>query len=109
VGSGYSLKRRKKRKNDKNEGKIQGQEKSGKYEKNKSKEGNIKKGNEDSVHSKIARSEVHPTSYPMGTGSTFPGVKRPGSEADHSPPTSTKVKKIWIYTSTPHAPSLCSA
>jgi hypothetical protein len=29
-----------------------------------------------------------------------PGVKRPGREADHSPPTSAEVKKIWIYTST---------
>jgi hypothetical protein len=29
-----------------------------------------------------------------------PGVKRPGYEADHSPP-SAEVKKIWMYTSTP--------
>jgi hypothetical protein len=29
------------------------------------------------------------------------GVKRPGREAHHSPPTSSEVKKIWIYTSTP--------
>jgi hypothetical protein len=29
------------------------------------------------------------------------GVKRPGREADHSPPASAEVKKIWIYTSTP--------
>jgi hypothetical protein len=36
----------------------------------------------------------------MGTGGSFPGVKRPGREADHSPPTSAEVKKIWIYTST---------
>jgi hypothetical protein len=46
-------------------------------------------------------SGVHPTSYTMGTGSSFPGVKRPWREADHSPPTSAKVKKMWIYTSTP--------
>jgi hypothetical protein len=25
----------------------------------------------------------------------------PGREVDHSPATSTEVKKIWIYTSTP--------
>jgi hypothetical protein len=31
----------------------------------------------------------------------FPGVKRPESEADHSPPTSAKVKKTWMYASTP--------
>jgi hypothetical protein len=45
-------------------------------------------------------SEVLPTSYPMGTGSCFPGLKWPGREADHSPPTSAEVKKMWIYTST---------
>jgi len=28
---------------------------------------------------------VHPASCTMGTGS-FPGVKRPGRDADHSPP-----------------------
>jgi hypothetical protein len=33
------------------------------------------------------------------------GVKRPGREADTSPPTSAEVKKVWIYTSTPHTPS----
>jgi hypothetical protein len=27
------------------------------------------------------------------------GVKWPGREADNSPPTSSEVKKIWIYTS----------
>jgi hypothetical protein len=26
------------------------------------------------------------------------GVKRPGREADHSPPISAKVKKMWVYT-----------
>jgi hypothetical protein len=46
-------------------------------------------------------SGVHPTSYKMGTGGSFPGVKQQGREADHSPPTSAEVKKIWIYTSTP--------
>jgi hypothetical protein len=33
-------------------------------------------------------------------GALSPGVKRPGREADHSPPTSAEVKKIRIYTST---------
>jgi hypothetical protein len=33
------------------------------------------------------------------------GLKRPGREADHSPPFSTEVKKnAWIYTSTPLIP-----
>jgi hypothetical protein len=46
-------------------------------------------------------SGVHPASYPMGIGSFSSKVKRPGREADHSPPATTKVKKMWIYTSTP--------
>jgi hypothetical protein len=28
------------------------------------------------------------------------GVKRPGREADHSPPSSAEVKNVWRYTST---------
>jgi hypothetical protein len=40
-------------------------------------------------------SGVHQTSYKMGTGGSFPG----GKAADHSPPTSAEVKKMWIYTS----------
>jgi hypothetical protein len=31
----------------------------------------------------------------------LPGVKRPGRETNHSPPAPAKVKKMWIYTSTP--------
>jgi hypothetical protein len=37
----------------------------------------------------------------MGTGSSSPVVKRPGREADHSPPLSDEVKNAWSYTSTP--------
>jgi hypothetical protein len=29
------------------------------------------------------------------------GVKRPGREADHSPPSSAEIKNAWSYTSTP--------
>jgi len=29
-----------------------------------------------------------------------PGVKRPGCEADHSPPSSAEVNNAWCYTST---------
>jgi hypothetical protein len=29
------------------------------------------------------------------------GVKRPGREADHSPPSSAEVKNAWHYNSTP--------
>jgi hypothetical protein len=46
-------------------------------------------------------SGAHPAFYPMGTGALCQGVKRPGREADHSPPTSAEVKKMWIFTSTP--------
>jgi hypothetical protein len=46
-------------------------------------------------------SGVHPTSYAVGSEDSFPGVKRPGRKADHSPPTNAEVKKMWIYTSTP--------
>jgi hypothetical protein len=46
-------------------------------------------------------SGVHPISYPMANGGFSPGVKRPGREADHSPPASAEVKKMWINTSTP--------
>jgi hypothetical protein len=46
-------------------------------------------------------SGVHRTSYKMGTGGSFPGVKRQGREADHSPPTNAEVKKMWNYTSIP--------
>jgi hypothetical protein len=38
----------------------------------------------------------------MGTGRALSlGVKRPGSEADHSPSTRAEVKNAWSYTSTP--------
>jgi hypothetical protein len=36
----------------------------------------------------------------MGTRGSFPGVKRPGREADHSPLSSAEVKSAWSYTST---------
>jgi hypothetical protein len=34
-------------------------------------------------------------------GALSPGLKRPGREVDHSPPTSAEVDKMWIYTATP--------
>jgi hypothetical protein len=49
------------------------------------------------------RSALGPTQPPIKwvPGALFPGVKRPGREADQSLPTSAEVKKMWIYTSTP--------
>jgi hypothetical protein len=37
----------------------------------------------------------------MGTRDSFPGIKRPRREADHSPPSSAEDKNAWSYTSTP--------
>jgi hypothetical protein len=41
-------------------------------------------------------SGAHPASCPKGTGGPFPGGKaRPERDADHSPPSSAKVKYEW--------------
>jgi hypothetical protein len=52
------------------------------------------------IHVVQTVSGAHPVSYPMGAGASFTGGKAAGREADKSPPTSTEVKKTWIYTST---------
>jgi hypothetical protein len=52
---------------------------------------------------------AHPSSYPVGTGVLFLGIKWSGDEADHSPPSSVEVKNVWIQTSTPHMSSWHSA
>jgi hypothetical protein len=44
-----------------------------------------------------------PASYPMGTGGSSTGKKRLEREADHSPPTSAKVKKMCISFTSPYA------
>jgi hypothetical protein len=38
----------------------------------------------------------------MDIGVISRGVKRPGSEFDHSPPFSPKVKNEWSYNTPPH-------
>jgi hypothetical protein len=50
-----------------------------------------------------SRPVLGPTQSPIQwvPGALSPEVKRPGREADHSPPTSAEVKNSWIYTSTP--------
>jgi hypothetical protein len=48
-----------------------------------------------------ALGSTQPPIRAMDTGGSFPRVKRLEHEADHSPPVSAEVKKIWIYTSTP--------
>jgi hypothetical protein len=42
---------------------------------------------------------------PWVPGAFFPGIKRSGREADHSPWATAEVKKMCIYTSTPPTPS----
>jgi hypothetical protein len=54
------------------------------------------------IHHRVQTgSGAHPASYPMGTRGSFPGVKRPGHEADHSSPYSAEVTNAWGYTSAP--------
>jgi hypothetical protein len=63
-----------------------------------------------SLHRVQNGSGAHPASYPMGTGSSFPGVKRPGREADHSPSSSTEVKEwVELYLHSSNTPSWCRA
>jgi hypothetical protein len=63
------------------------------------------------LFSKSPRPALRSTQPPIQwvPGALSPRVKRPGRVVDHSPPTSAEVKKIWIYTSTPHTPSWRSA
>jgi hypothetical protein len=55
------------------------------------------------IFSMSSRSALGPIQPPIQwlPATISPGVKLPGREADHSPPTSAEFKKIWIYTSTP--------
>jgi hypothetical protein len=55
------------------------------------------------IFSKSSRPALRSTQPPIQclSGTLSPGVKRPGREVDHSPPTSAEVNKMWIYTSTP--------
>jgi hypothetical protein len=62
-------------------------------------------GNVSLHHRDQNSSGARPTSYPMGTRGSFPGVKRSGREADHSPPSSAEVKNAWSYTSAPNTSS----
>jgi hypothetical protein len=40
-------------------------------------------------------------SHPMGTGDPSRGIKRPGHETDHSPPSSAEDMNSWSYIFTP--------
>jgi hypothetical protein len=56
-----------------------------------------------SLHHRVhIRSEGRPTSYTMGIGALSPGIKRPGRETDHSPPSSDEVKEfVELYLHSP--------
>jgi hypothetical protein len=58
-------------------------------------------GDKNFLFSTSSRSALESTQPPIQSVpvAVSPGVKRPGREADHSPPASAEVKKIWIYTS----------
>jgi hypothetical protein len=50
-------------------------------------------------------SGAHPA-YPMGTRGSSLGVKRPGREADHTPPTVAEVKEcVELYINSPNTSS----
>jgi hypothetical protein len=51
----------------------------------------------------MSRTALGPTQPPIqqASGALSLGVKRPGRETDHSPPSSTEVRNAWRYTSTP--------
>jgi hypothetical protein len=49
---------------------------------------------------------AHPGSYAMGTRGSFPGVKPPEREADHSPPSSAEVnERVELYHLSPNTSS----
>jgi hypothetical protein len=62
-----------------------------------------------SLHHRVQNcAGAHPASYPMSTGALFLGVKWPGREADHSPPSSAEVKEwVEVYFHSPNTPSWC--
>jgi hypothetical protein len=59
------------------------------------------------LHHRIQNgSGAHPASYQWVPGALSLGVKRPGREADHSPPSSAEVKEcVELYLSSPNTPS----
>jgi hypothetical protein len=55
------------------------------------------------LYTTMSRLALGPTHPPIQwvPGTLSLGVKRPGREADHSPPSSAKVKNVWNYASPP--------
>jgi hypothetical protein len=64
-----------------------------------------------SLHHRVQNSSgAHTTSYPRVLGALSLGVKRPGCEADHSPPPRAEVKEyVELYLHSPNTTSLHGA
>jgi hypothetical protein len=63
----------------------------------------FRQGQKISLFSKMSRPALGlptPVQWVLGT-TVYPGVKKPGHEANHSPPFSPKVKNVWNCTFTP--------
>jgi hypothetical protein len=56
-------------------------------------------GNFYTQHRVQTGSGTHLSSYPVGTRGSFPGIKRPEWEANHTPPSSAEVIEEGSYTS----------
>jgi hypothetical protein len=61
-------------------------------------------GNFSLYHRVQTGSGAHPASYPMDIRGSSPGVKRPGSEADYSPPSSAVKECVELYLHSPSTP-----
>jgi hypothetical protein len=59
------------------------------------------------LYTTASRTVLVPAQPPMEwvLGALSLGLKRPGREADYSPPSSAEVKNAWSYTSTPNTSS----
>jgi hypothetical protein len=62
-----------------------------------------RRGLEIFLFSTASRTALGPTQPPLQwvAGALSLGVKRPGRETDHSPPSTAEVKNAWSYTSAP--------
>jgi hypothetical protein len=49
------------------------------------------------LHNAQSGPGAHPTSYTMGTGGSFPGVKPEGCVTHHSPPSSPQLRIMELY------------
>jgi hypothetical protein len=60
-----------------------------------------------SIHHRVQNgSTAHPASYQWVPGALSLGLKRPGREFDHSPPSSAEVKEcVELYLNSPNTPS----